>query len=508
MDFELEVATVIGGAANAPGTALSLDKAKERIFGFTLMNDWSARDIQKWEYVPLGPFTSKNWATSISPWIVTTLALEEGSHACPTSATDQNNPVPLPYLQDPDYSSYNIHLEVQLQSSTMDHPTTICNSNLQHLYWNAAQQLVHHSVTGCVMNPGDLLGSGTISGSSLDPASFGSMLELSWNGTKTVPLTDTEERIFLQDGDTVILKGHAPAKMDSEGRHIPRIGFGCCESQIQPAAPFEQPKGEPSQSKKAKLAPPMTISPERYQNFTLYGFYKSSSTWRVRVALAAKGIEYETVPINIFAGEQNASWYLNGINALGQVPVLEFEDIQGQQVSTVEGGKATTIRLSQSIAILEFLDAAFPQRRSLFPKDPFEKAVAYQMVEIINSGTQPLQNMPFLSKIQADSGERIMADDMAKNVIENGLGSLEQLVVGHSNNRQVTNKSLSHGPYSLGTFSPSVVEAVLVPQMANGKRLKVDFDAICPTLKKIDALCADHPWFQASHPDQQPDAGT
>ena len=227
------------------------------------------------------------------------------------------------------------------------------------------------------------------------------------------------------------------------------------------------------------------------------------------MALAAKGIEYETVPINIFAGEQNASWYLEKVNALGQVPVLEFNDMQSPQVNTGEGNRVTTIQLSQSTAILEFLDAAFPQRRSLFPKDPLDKALAYQMVEVINSGTQPLQNMSFLKKIQADSEERILADDLAKRVIEKGLGALERLVVGHSNKQQGPNNiQITHGPYSLGTFSPSVVEAVLVPQMANAKRLNVNFDVICPTLKEIDALCADHPWFQTSHPDQQPGAGT
>ncbi|CAB9505920.1 Fumarylacetoacetase [Seminavis robusta] len=496
LDFELEVAAVVGGPANAIGQALTMEHAKSRIFGYCLMNDWSARDIQKWEYVPLGPFTSKNFATTLSPWIVTTLALEEGGFACPTSATEQTNPVPLPYLQDPNYSSYDIQLTVAIQSASMSTATTICTSNFCHLYWNPAQQLVHHSVTGCVMNPGDLLGSGTISGST--PNSFGSMLELSWKGSRPVPLSDAESRTFLQDGDKIIMKGWCQKSNTSDcDDNPPRIGFGVCEAVILPATPVTtEPINNPTTT--------ITSQPqkERYQNFRLYGYWKSSSTWRVRMALAAKGIDYETIPVNVFQGEQNEPAYKKNVNPLGQVPVLEFTDTQ--QHSNDDNHKDGVIRLSQSIAIIEFLDAAFPDRRALFPQnDPLKKAIAYQMVEIINSGTQPLQNIPFLKGIQEQSEERVVANHVAKKVIEKGLSALETLVVKHHHAT-----TTGQGPFCLGTFSPSVVEAFLVPQMFNARGQGVEVDKICPTLVKIDKLCSQHTWFQKSHPDQQPDAGT
>eukprot|EP00550_Attheya_septentrionalis_P004397 CAMPEP_0198280316 /NCGR_PEP_ID=MMETSP1449-20131203/400_1 /TAXON_ID=420275 /ORGANISM="Attheya septentrionalis, Strain CCMP2084" /LENGTH=448 /DNA_ID=CAMNT_0043975629 /DNA_START=242 /DNA_END=1588 /DNA_ORIENTATION=- len=223
LDFELEMCFFVGGSPNPPGTPILMAEAEQHIFGFTVMNDWSARDLQKWEYVPLGPFTAKNFATTISPWIVSPLALEP--FKCPTSAITQTEPVPLEYLRDPDYGSYDVKLEVKIQSLTMTQPETVCRSNFANLYWNAKQQLVHHSVSGCNMRPGDLLGSGTISGST--PDSFGSMLELSWKGSREVKLGDTGEfRKYLQDGDTVIMGGWCI----KEG--IGRVGFGPCVSKI------------------------------------------------------------------------------------------------------------------------------------------------------------------------------------------------------------------------------------------------------------------------------------
>jgi len=149
LDFELEMAAVVGGPPNVPNEApMSIQQAKNRIFGYMLMNDWSARDVQKWEYVPLGPFTSKNFATTVSPWIVTTAALEEGGFVAPTSAGSQSDPVPLPYLQDPEYSSYDVSLSVAIRGADQTEPHVVCRSNFRNMYWSAAQQLVHHSVTG------------------------------------------------------------------------------------------------------------------------------------------------------------------------------------------------------------------------------------------------------------------------------------------------------------------------------------------------------------------------
>ena len=157
----------VGGPPNALGTPLSIEQAHERIFGFVLCNDWSARDIQKFEYVPLGPFGAKNFSTSISPWVVMTEALEP--FRCATSAVEQSEPVPLPYLRDPEYSSYDVALEVAITPPGGENATVVSRSNYKNMYWTCTQQLVHHAVTGCDMQPGDLLASGTISGSEPTP---------------------------------------------------------------------------------------------------------------------------------------------------------------------------------------------------------------------------------------------------------------------------------------------------------------------------------------------------
>lgn len=229
MDFELEMGFFYGGKGNPMGTPLRMENADDHIFGVVVLNDWSARDIQKWEYVPLGPFGAKNFGTTISPWVVTLDALKE--FQCPTSAGKQEDPAPLPYLVDPNYSSFDIKLSVEVQGKEHAAPHTITNSNFRHLYWNMRQQLVHHSVTGCPMVSGDLLGSGTISGATVDPPSFGSMLELSWKGSKTVDFPDGTVRKFLKDGDVVNMKGYC----QGDGY---RIGFGDCSGTILPATPY------------------------------------------------------------------------------------------------------------------------------------------------------------------------------------------------------------------------------------------------------------------------------
>ncbi|CAG9835375.1 unnamed protein product [Diabrotica balteata] len=220
MDFELEMAFFVGGS-NKLGEPIKMENAEDRIFGFVIMNDWSARDIQKWEYVPLGPFLAKNLGTSISPWVVTTLALEPFK-------TDNfpQDPKPLPYLRHTDKFNFDINLQVDLTPKGGNVSTTVCRSNYKYLYWTPKQQLVHHTITGCNLNPGDLMGSGTISGETSD--SFGSMLELSWKGTKPVSLLDGSQRKFLQDGDTVTIKAVC------EGHNF-NIGFGTCVGTLLPA---------------------------------------------------------------------------------------------------------------------------------------------------------------------------------------------------------------------------------------------------------------------------------
>ncbi|MEX2477194.1 MAG: fumarylacetoacetase [Gracilimonas sp.] len=220
LDFELEVG-FLTGTGNLLGEPIPVNEAEDHIFGMVLVNDWSARDIQKWEYQPLGPFLAKNWATSISPWVVTLEALEPFRTDLPAQ-----DPKPMDYLFQQNPTTFNINLEVFLKTEKTDIPQMICSSNFRHLYWTMAQQLAHHTITGCNVQPGDLYGSGTISGP--ESHSFGSMLELAWKGTKPIKLTSGEERTFLEDGDEVSMTGFA------QGDNF-RIGFGEVRGKILPA---------------------------------------------------------------------------------------------------------------------------------------------------------------------------------------------------------------------------------------------------------------------------------
>ncbi len=220
LDIELEMGFFVG-PGNRLGEPIPVADAEEHIFGLVLVNDWSARDIQKWEYVPLGPFLGKNFATTVSPWVVTLEALAPFRVPGPTQ-----EPAPLPYLQHPHPGAFDIQLEVGLQTPEMDAPHPICRSNFKHLYWSMAQQLAHHTVSGCNMRSGDLLASGTISGPTED--SYGSLLELTWRGSKPIVLPTGETRTFLQDGDTVVMKGYA----QGDGY---RVGFGEARGRILPA---------------------------------------------------------------------------------------------------------------------------------------------------------------------------------------------------------------------------------------------------------------------------------
>lgn len=219
LDFELELAFITCRETRL-GTSVSTGEAGDCIAGFVLFNDWSARDIQQWEYVPLGPFLGKNFASSISPWVVTMDALEPFRVDGPV----QDPPV-LPYLSFTGKRNFDIALEVFLQPEGSE-ATTVCRSNAKYLYWNVDQQLAHHTVNGCNIQVGDAYASGTISGPSV--GSFGSMLELSWNGKKPLSMPDGSVRYFLEDGDTVTMKGHA----EKDGV---RIGFGECKGKILPA---------------------------------------------------------------------------------------------------------------------------------------------------------------------------------------------------------------------------------------------------------------------------------
>lgn len=219
LDFELEMA-FITCKENVLGTSVATKDAEDYIIGMVLFNDWSARDIQKWEYVPLGPFLAKNFASSISPWIVTLDALEPFRVPGP-----KQEPPVLPYLEYEGHKHYDINLEVGITPEGSEE-VIVSQSNAKYLYWNMVQQLAHHTINGCNVKVGDMYGSGTISGK--DPSSFGSMLEIAWRGTKPIKMRDGSERKFINDGDTVTMRGY------SEKNGI-RIGFGEVSTKILPA---------------------------------------------------------------------------------------------------------------------------------------------------------------------------------------------------------------------------------------------------------------------------------
>ncbi|ETN95615.1 fumarylacetoacetase [Zhouia amylolytica] len=228
VDFELEMAFITTDA-NLLGEPIPVDEAEDYIFGMVLFNDWSARDIQKWEYVPLGPFLAKNFASSMSPWIVTIDALEPFRVKGP-----EQNPEPLAYLKSSGKKSFDINLEVDLIPENGE-ALTITKSNFKYMYWNMAQQLAHHTVNGCKVNSGDMMASGTISGPT--PDSYGSMLELTWAGKNPIKLKDGSERKFIEDGDTITMRGYCKNKDY-------RIGFGEVSSKLLP--PFDPKKGKKS----------------------------------------------------------------------------------------------------------------------------------------------------------------------------------------------------------------------------------------------------------------------
>jgi fumarylacetoacetase len=218
VDFELEMAFITCGG-NTLGDAIPTKEAENYIFGFTLFNDWSARDIQKWEYVPLGPFLAKNFGSSMSPWIVTFEALEPFRIPGP-----KQEPEVLPYLKFAGDYHFDIDLQVGIKPKDSEEKV-VTNSNFKYMYWNVVQQLAHQTVNGCNINTGDVYASGTISGN--DPSAYGSMLELSWKGTKPIQMPDGTERKFINDHDTVIMRGHG----EKDGI---RIGFGEVRTELLP----------------------------------------------------------------------------------------------------------------------------------------------------------------------------------------------------------------------------------------------------------------------------------
>ena len=220
LDIELEMGAIVGTGSEL-GQPITVDEADAMIFGYVLLNDWSARDIQGWEYQPLGPFQGKAFGTSISPWIVTAAALDQ--FRAPTPPREKEL---LPYLNGSKDGLYNIELEILMQPEGAEKASSISKTNYNRMYYSAAEQLCHHASGGCEMSPGDLLGSGTISG--VDRSEFGSLMELSWAGREPFTLETGETRGFIEDGDTLTLRGNARGDGFT-------IGFGDCTGKILPA---------------------------------------------------------------------------------------------------------------------------------------------------------------------------------------------------------------------------------------------------------------------------------
>lgn len=486
LDFELEMGVFLGGKGNELGRPVSIEEAEDKIFGLVLLNDWSARDIQAWEYVPLGPFTAKNFCTSISPWIVTLEALED--FRTETSAGPvQTNPDPLPYLQDKDYarSTYDIRLEVALKGPNDTQASTISVSNLRYMYWNMRQQLVHHSITGCPMVAGDLLGSGTISGPTDD--SLGSMLELSWRGSREIRLNNSTEqppiRKFLKDGDEVIISGFA------QGNGF-RIGFGDVTGKILPAG---SRSGSVSSSSAAAL--PSALEAKKYK---LYSYWRSTSSWRVRLALELKGIKYDYSAVDLLPLVGNTTKTLpeefkNEVNVLEQVPVLEITNLSD----------GTVDRFSQSVAIIEYLEESLPGTTKLFPENLKLRQRAREIAEIVNSGIQPLQSLSLLRQVKdveliagADGNPKPgNARDFASDAIIRGFVAIEKLIA----------PAVAAHLFAAGTPVPSVADIFLVPQVYNAKRFGIDMTPF-PSIVAIAEKCKDIEAFKRAVPEAQPDA--
>lgn len=225
LDYEIELGAFLG-PGNPIGEPIPIAEAEDHLVGVCLLNDWSARDIQSWEYQPLGPFLGKNFATSISPWVVTMEALQP--FRCASPPRPEDDPKPLPYLSSPGDNAYSITLEVWLRSSNMPEPVRISHGDFSSMYWTLSQMVAHHSSNGCPLRPGDLIGSGTVSGP--EKQHRGCLLELTWRGAEPIALPTGETRRFLEDGDEVILRGF------SEAPGFRRIGLGECRGIILPAA--------------------------------------------------------------------------------------------------------------------------------------------------------------------------------------------------------------------------------------------------------------------------------
>ncbi|EJK62337.1 hypothetical protein THAOC_17055 [Thalassiosira oceanica] len=378
--------------------------------------------------------------------------LSEGIDVGGSSAGD--DPTPLEYLRDSRYGSYDVELTVDIRPSPSSRAasTTVCQTNLSNLYWTPAQQLAHHSVTGCAMRPGDLLASGTISGRGRE--SFGSLLELSWKGTRPVELGDGSSRTFLEDGDEVIMRGWCEARSGLVGR----VGFGECSARVLPADPY------PYESAGPICDNTIGSSEIRYEDLKVRSSSGSTSLLRVRVALAAKRLEdVEELPQEDGRG---------GGDQPSEI-VLTFRDAQSSEAHRIEG----------SLAIIEFLDV-WNQGGRLIPTEPVTRARMREVVFLLDS---------------IDADVTALAND--------NVPASSPAIVGRIKSRLATVEGTLTGlrgdaSFAIGTFGPTLADVCLLPTLVGvrGRQgLGIDL-ASYPTLMKVEDACRCHPWFCTTGP--------
>ena len=443
LDYELELGIWIG-QGNALGEAIPVSRAAEHIAGFCLLNDWSARDIQAWEYQPLGPFLSKSFITSVSPWVVTAEALEPFRRAQP--ARPEGDPRPLPYLYDDNdqaHGAFDIELEVLLLTEGLREkglpPQRLTLSNSLSMYWTVAQMVAHHSVNGCQLQPGDLFGSGTLS--SAEPGQFGSLLEITAGGKQPVQLASGETRRFLEDGDEVILR----ARCKREG-HV-SIGFGECRGKVLAALPGRADEA-------LYLLPFHLLLPGAHRP-------------------GAEGLDYQSLPVNLVrdGGEHRQPAYL-ALNPQGRVPALQVDEGE---------------LLIQSPAIIEYLER-YPQP-ALLSSDPLRRARERGVAALVGCDIHPLHNASVLNLLRQWGHDEEQVRQWIGHWVGQGLAAVEQLIGDQG--------------WCFGD-RPGLADVYLVPQLYAAERFGVALDA-WPRIRRVADLAAAHPAFRQAHPANQPD---
>ena len=444
LDYELELGIWIG-QGNALGEAIPVSRAAEHIAGFCLLNDWSARDIQAWEYQPLGPFLSKSFITSVSPWVVTAEALEPFRRAQP--ARPEGDPRPLPYLYDDNdqaHGAFDIELEVLLLTEGLREkglpPQRLTLSNSLSMYWTVAQMVAHHSVNGCQLQPGDLFGSGTLSGA--EPGQFGSLLEITAGGKQPVQLASGETRRFLEDGDEVILR----ARCKREG-HV-SIGFGECRGKVLAA--------HPGRADEALYLLPFHL--------LLPGAHRPGAEGAgLPVAAGQPGPRRRRTPPTRLPGAQPAG------------PRTGPAGRRGRAADPVAGDHRVPRGALPAPALLS--------------SDPLRRAHERGVAALVGCDIHPLHNASVLNLLRQWGHDEEQVRQWIGHWVGQGLAAVEQLIGDQG--------------WCFGD-RPGLADVYLVPQLYAAERFGVALDA-WPRIRRVADLAAAHPAFRQAHPANQPD---